>query len=119
MERRSAAPRGVRVPWHAIFHVALMYPISTVAGTLIFGCVCVVRVGVRSSGGREDVHTVSTHHVHACRHLGPVTGRLFMAEQNPIRVYTNTAGKGLTGEPGEGRDAMRGSGSYNSYTRCA
>jgi len=79
MERRSAAPRGVRMPWQAMFHVAMMYPIWTVAGTLIFGCVGVVRVGVRSSGGPEDVHTVSTHHAHACGRLGPVTVRLLMA----------------------------------------
>ena len=87
MERRSAASRGVRVPWHAMFHVAMMYPIWTVAGTLIFGCVCMVHVGVASSGGREDVHTVSTHHVHACGRLGPVTVRLFIAEQNPTLLY--------------------------------
>ena len=62
-----------------MFHAAMMYPVWTVAGTLIFSCVCMVRLGVRSSGGREDVHTVSTHHVHACGGLGPVTVRLRMA----------------------------------------
>ena len=56
-----------------------MYSVWTVVGSLIFGCVCVVRVGVMSSGGHEDVHTVSTHHVHACGGLGPVTVRLRMA----------------------------------------
>ena len=85
----------MRVPWHARFHVALTYAISAVAGTLIFGCVCMVHVGVTSSGGREDVHTVSTHHMHACGRLGPVTARLFIAEQDPGVVYYTSAGKGF------------------------
>ena len=33
-DRSSAAPRGVRVPWHVMLRVALMYPIRRVAGAL-------------------------------------------------------------------------------------
>ena len=78
-----------------MFHVAMMYPIWTVSGALIFGSVCVVRVGVRSIGGREDVHTVSTHHVRACGRAGPVTERLSIAVSNPSLVYKTSAGKAV------------------------